>query len=135
MPHQEVDTERLLKEMYPEYLLVDYPETTNFAAAFGHLCGGYDAKYYSCTWVGGSVFAWPWLTLCVPSDMWSEVYSADMFYTRFKKEVRSAVKVGWLCVHVQRLGCAGPAEPGHGHVVPEEHSGPRRLPRRPRVRH
>jgi Zn-dependent oligopeptidase len=62
------------EEMRREIALIPQPAGVWPAASFGHMMGGYDAGYYGY--------------------MWSQVFSADMFYSRFADTLAEPQEAG-----------------------------------------
>jgi thimet oligopeptidase len=60
------DTQKVFDKVFTDITGIPCVPNTNMAASFGHLVGGYDSRYYGY--------------------LWSEVYSMDMFQSRFKQE-------------------------------------------------
>lgn len=73
-PADHLDSSQLYDDLRKNIALIPNAPDTFPAATFGHVMGGYDAGYYGY--------------------LWSQVFSADMFYSRFKKEGVQNADVG-----------------------------------------
>ena len=81
-----IDSIPLIKKTQKQIWGVPMTENTNFLATFAHLAGGYDSQYYGY--------------------MWSEVYSADMFHTKFGDNNLFNKKSG-MEYRQKVIGCGG----------------------------
>lgn len=68
------DIDAAYERMRREIALIPQPSRVWPAASFGHMMGGYDAGYYGY--------------------LWSQVFSADMFYSRFLPCIQEPEQVG-----------------------------------------
>ncbi len=71
---QDIDLVKTWETMKADITLLPSPPNTWPVASFGHIMGGYDAGYYGY--------------------LWSQVFSADMFHSRFKVEGVSNPETG-----------------------------------------
>ncbi|ETO32763.1 hypothetical protein RFI_04352 [Reticulomyxa filosa] len=70
-----INSAEISAKLLEEVMGIQSTPGTNTLSSFGHLAGGYDSAYYGY--------------------LWSEVYSLDMFYTRFGEEKLFDKKAGF----------------------------------------